>query len=505
MQLREDGFFDMLLGGSTASAGAAMQAALGSLSPGFIATDEWLERQYGQGGVMARVVDLAAEDCWSRGFTIAEDKEDYIKDYLEKLQIGIHGPTVSKWQSLYGAGMWILFCNDGSPTFNKQLNVNNLKSIDKLLPVEAASISVFQYYDDVYNVKYGEPEIYQVKMQAVNNAKGTGVPGTGRSFVQFLVHETRCIPFPGSPLPLNLRMARRIPWQGRSDLGAVFEDFERMKDSHKWSIEVLKKKQQAIHKFNGLSQLLVNDFGGNNEAAIKKQVAMADSMRNLLNSVTVDGDDDYKVQDLSVAGLVDLIREFKETFASGAGYPVSVLFGRAASGISANGDNDLENYYGMVSKRQTTRCKPGIVALITLILLCEGAPEIDKWQVEFNPLWVPSEKDQAQSELFEGQGLQATAAAAVALISESVISAAQATNWFANENMFGLTDADKITDADLLDPNSEENNPPPPPQITMVPGANPAGAPTATPGANNGNPAPVAPAPTPVPVAGKTK
>lgn len=501
--LREDGFFDMLMGGMNNSAGAAIQAALASSSPAFLATDEWLERQYGQGGVCARIVDKKAEDCWSRGFTIAEDKDDYIKDYCEKLQIGIVGPTATKWQSLYGAGAWIVFANDGSSTFNKPLNTSKLKSIDKLLPVEAASLSVYQYYDDVYNVKYGEPEIYQVKMQAVNNTRGTGVAGTGRSFIQFLVHETRLIPFPGPALPLNLRMARRIPWQGRSDLGAVFEDFERMKDSLKWSIEVLKKKQQAIHKFNGLSDLLVNDFGGNNEAAIKKQIAMADSMRNLLNSVTVDAADDYKVQDLSLSGIVDLIRELKEMTAASAGYPVSVLFGRAASGISANGDNDLEGYYGGVSERQTTRVKPALVQLITLIMLCEDAPLIPKWQIEFNPLWVPSEKDQAQSELFEGQGYQATALALTSLIGEQIISSAQATNWLADENMFGLTEADKITDADLLDPNSDENAPPAP--IVMTPGANPAGTNTATPGANPGTPPPTNPSPAPTPAPGKAK
>jgi phage-related protein (TIGR01555 family) len=465
---REDGFFDIMLGGSQASAGAAIQAVLG-MQPGFVATDQWLERQYGQGGVCARVVDLAAEDCWARGFTIDEDKDDFIADYCEKLMVGIHGPTASKWQSLYGGGAWVVFATDGSSTFQNPLNVNGITSIDKLLPVDAASLSVYRYYEDIYNVKYGEPEIYQVRVPAVNNTKQTGAAGVGNSAVQFLVHETRIICFPGTPLPLNLRMAKRIPWQGRSDLGAVFEDFQRMSDAHKWSVEVLKRKQQAIHKFAGLSGLLVNDFNGTNEAAIRKQISMADAMRNLLNAVTIDGDDEYTVQDLSVVGLVDLIREFKETFAAAAGYPVSVLFGRAASGLSANGDNDLENYYGMISKRQTTRVKPALVQLVTLILLVKGAPKIPKWKIEFEPLWVPSEKDQAQAELFEGQGHQAEATALTSFITEGVMSAAQVTNYLANNHMFGLTPADVIKDQNLLDPNSEINNPPPP--VTIVPGA----------------------------------
>lgn len=465
--IREDGFFDVLMGGFGSGTGAAIQAALSATNGVFAATDEWLERQYGNGGICARVVDLAAEDSWSRGFCIEEDVDDYIRDYCEKLQVSLVGPTVSKWQSLFGGGAWIVFATDGSPTFRDPLNTSNLISIDKLLPIEANSMSVFQYYDDIYNPKYGEPEIYQVKMPAVNNTRKTQTPGVGRSFVQFLVHESRIICFPGTPLPANLRMAKRLPWQGRSDLAAVFEDFARLGDSLKWSIEVLKKKQQAIHKFNGLSTLLVNDFNGSNEIAIKKQVSMADAARNMLNQVTVDGDDDYTVTDLSVAGLVDLIKEFKEMLAASGGYPVSVLFGRAVTGLSSNGDNDLEGYYGFVGKRQTTRVKPALVQLVTLILLCKNAPSIPKWQIEFNPLWIPSEKDQAQAALFEGQGQQATATAITSYITEGVMSPAQATNYLANNHEFGLTPDDVITDAELLDPTSEANNPEP---IVAVPG-----------------------------------
>ena len=479
--LREDGFFDVLMGGANGSVGAAIQAALTASSPGFLATDEWLERQYGGGGVCARVVDLAAEDSWSRGITIDEDEDDYIADYLEKLQVGIVGPTVSKWQSLYGGGAWVIYATDGSATFKAQLNVNSLESIDELLPIEATSLSVWEYYTNPADPKYGKPMIYQVKIQGFDNTKRTGTPGFGKGMAQFLVHETRMIIFPGTPLPLNLRMAKRLPWQGRSDLGAVFEDYSRMTDSLKWSIEVLKKKQQAIHKFNGLSTLLVNDYNGNNEQAIKKQISMADAARNLLNGVTVDGDDDYKVQDLSVMGLVDLIKEFKEMFAASAGYPVSVLFGRAVTGLSANGDNDLEGYYGLVGKRQNTRVKPALVQLITLILLCRGAPKIPKWQICFNPLWIPSEKDQAQAELFEGQGQQATATALTSYITEQVMSPAQVTNYLANNHMFGLTPEDVITDDQLLDPNSDINNPPAPPVIVASPGVPAPGNPSPVP------------------------
>lgn len=444
MTAREDGLASAMFGG-VESIGSAIQAAIGGLANGAgMATDEWIEQQYARGGIAARIVDLPAEDAFARGFEIEGDKNRYILDNMDRLNLASNGPTAIKWQRLYGAGALIVFATDGSPTFEEPLRENNISAINEIVPVEASSLQVFQYYQDPRNPNYGRPEIYLVRVTGADNVNATNVPGTGNATVQFKVHESRVIKFCGAPLPLNLRKNRRIPWQGRSDLGTVFEDWVRMQDSLKWAIEIMKKKQQAVHGMNGLGQLLLDDYQGKNEMAIRKRITFADAARNVLNGVTVDKEDEYRLYDLGLSGVVDVVREFKEMLAGSCGFPVSVLFGRSASGLHANGDNDLEMYYGLISKIQMVNVRPGLERLVSLLYMVKGAPKVKKWVIKFNPLWIPSEKDQGAAELSAGQGLQAKAAAMVAVVGDGIISVAQATNYCAQEGLFGLTPADAI-------------------------------------------------------------
>jgi phage-related protein (TIGR01555 family) len=444
MTAREDGLASAMFGG-VEGIGSAIQSALSGMAMnGAMVTDEWIEQQYARGGIAARIVDLPAEDAYARGFTIEGDTTRYILDNLDRLNLAVNGPTAIKWQRLYGAGAWVVFATDGSSTFAEPLREDNITSINEIVPVEASSLQVFQYYSDPRNPNYGRPEIYLVRVQGADNVQQTNVPGTGNATVQFKVHETRVIKFAGAPLPINLRRNARIPWQGRSDLGSVFEDWVRMQDSLKWSIEIMKKKQQAVHGMNGLGQLLLDDFGGKNEIGIRKRISFADAARNVLNGVTVDKEDDYTLFDLSLGGVVDVVKEFKEMLAGSCGFPVSVLFGRSASGLHANGDNDLEMYYGLVSKVQMVNVRPGLERMVSLLFKVKGAPKVPKWVIRFNPLWIPSEKDQAAAELSAGQGLQAKATAMVSVVTEGIISVAQATNYCATEGLFGLTPADRV-------------------------------------------------------------
>ncbi|WP_454691140.1 phage portal protein [Achromobacter aloeverae] len=378
---------------------------------------------YAQGGLASRIVDLPADAAVAKGVQIQVDgqPDQGISDELDRLGAMQALADALRWARLTGGGAIVLLADDGAqlrdPLDPKRLNqIQELRVFD-LLSVTATE----QRYGDPTKANFGQPEVYMVR---VNAPIGD---------VNFFVHETRLIPVPGAALPRGAT-ANPIPWAGRAAVSAAFNAVRRYRRGLTWADRLLERKQQAVYKMKGLAEAIKSDL----EPVVQKRIAMVDTVRNVLNSVAVDAEDDYAILNMDMNGVKDTLGEFQVAVSSECGIPVTVLFGRSPAGMNSTGESDLSIYDDMVRGHQTWQLSPALERLVSLILAqstYQGAPS--SWSIAWNPLRSPSAKESADVRKTNADA-QAQEMTALSAAMDAGLSEDEARAYLKDRGLYGL-------------------------------------------------------------------
>lgn len=98
--------------------------------------------------------------------------------------------------------------------------------------------------------------------------------------------------------------------------------------------------------------------------------------------------------------------------------PVTILFGRSPGGQNATGDSDFEQYYSMVQKLQRRDLKPQLSKFIYFLSKCKDyqIKLPDTWSLKFNPLSIPTEKEQAETDKMKAETKEKNISALTSLV-----------------------------------------------------------------------------------------
>lgn len=420
-------------------------------------TDFDLTRLYLANGLAARIVDAPADDALARGFEIEGDDDDNaIENECDRLDMRFRVGDALRWARLYGGAAIVMIIDDGR-LLGEPLNTTGIRRILELKVFDASQITAApgSIYDDPMLGNFGMPSVYQL----VSPLGG----------ISFFCHETRMLFFSGDPVPAAVARMRHngLLWRGRSALDGCYDDVLRYTAGLQWAERMLERKQQAVYSMQGLADMILNGL----QDVVAQRVNAVDIVRSLLNTVVIDSGsgagqnatagDKYEVRDLNLAGVREQIEQFQQSICADTGFPATVLFGRSPAGHNATGESDMESYYRLVGHIQHSDAAPAIKRTIELILLQKDfdgtLPE--RWKVKFNPLWVPSEKDQAQAALFRGQGAVAEAQAAQIYMDSGVMTNVETRDDLIAQGMYGV-------EGDI-DPAELENMLPDPPVIVQ--------------------------------------
>jgi phage-related protein (TIGR01555 family) len=282
-----------------------------------------------------------------------------------------------RWSRLYGAAGLLLIARDGGE-LDAPLSLATLDRIDEIRVLDANAIrATDSWYEDPLELEtYGRLQHYEVQP-----------PGQE----SFWVHESRLIPVHGDPVPLA--MQADIQWFGRSVLEGCLDDLQRYSQGLYWSMKLLERKQQATYAMEGLGEM----FASGDDDIVARRINLIDQVRGNLNTVVVDKTDSYSVQDLNLGGITDLLDQFQTAICAKSNIPQVILFGRSTRGLNTTMQGDLESYYSMVSHIQQIQARPALEKLVSLLWLQRElrADIPDQWHIIFNPLWMPSEQEQA--------------------------------------------------------------------------------------------------------------
>lgn len=83
------------------------------------------------------------------------------------------------------------------------------------------------------------------------------------------------------------------------------------------------------------------------DRAVVDRLEIANSLKNFLNAVVLDKEDEFEQKQLNFGGLVDILREIKLDICSAMKIPATKVWGMSASGFNS-GEDDIQNYYSMV-------------------------------------------------------------------------------------------------------------------------------------------------------------
>jgi hypothetical protein len=360
---------------------------------------------YHTNGIAAVIVDRPADECFSKRIEIEGDDDEVMMGEYDRLSVAATFADALRWSRLFGSSAILMMIKDGGG-WEDPLNLDTIDTVEDLVVYDQRYIKpTNKLYTDSTDPKFGKPEWYKIKPPGGN---------------EFECHETRMIPFSGDPLPLTNNRGQTLPWwHGKSALACCKDDIIRLMSAYYWTVKLLERKQQGIYKMEGLGDLFAQEM----DHIVSKRINLVDHVRNILNSVVVDAKDEFTVLNLGLDGLNNVIGELQIAVCASSKFPSVILFGKSSTSLNATGAGELELYYGMVNLLRTKIAGPALEQLTAILWLQKslGAKAPDDWKIVFQPIWMPSAKEQADTKLVEAQARAAEVTMLVSLMDAMIL------------------------------------------------------------------------------------
>lgn len=394
---REDGYANLVTGAGKANRDPMSNWIFGI---GELLSDKLLSDLYVGNKLARRIIDLPSDESvknWIDIEKVEDDIKENMGNILEDIGAESFFADAVRWARLYGGAAILIIVDDGG-TLEDPINYNNIQAVEQLRVYDRTEISYTNtmLYDDPSSPTYGKPEFYTIS------------PRNGTSF---MVHESRLLLFNGEPTPS--RYSTLFQDWGMPVLQGLTDEIRDCKISYSGGALIIQRISQAIHKVPDLSDMLATEDG---EELAMKRLQLIDMSRSLLNTILIDAEEEFELKNIPITGVRDLLDQFGILVSALSGIPYTMLFGRSPAGMNSTGQSDLENYYNMVRQIQKRNIKKPLQKLIRLLFLSKKGPtngaEPKGWKLEFNPLWLPSDKEKAETEKIGADAKKAKAEAA---------------------------------------------------------------------------------------------
>jgi phage-related protein (TIGR01555 family) len=419
--------------------------------PSIILTDEELEDIYIDDGLGTNIVNMLPDDMFREGWCFdfpeedpseAEELTDGYKEILEAINAVAKIREGFYWARLYGGAVILIGALDGQ-SLDAPLKISRIRSIEYLRVIDRSDIvfSNIKFQEDPEKPRYGLPEYYPVHFTS----------SLGTTLTQN-VHYSRIIEIHGSPIPQGAtRYTREQRYWGLSVLQNVEDKLAGVGSSIESVNHLLEEFSVGKYKLSNLANILSEADGAE---MIKKRVEVMDLTRSVFHSMYFDKEDDFYRENVSFAGVPEVLHILFMLVSGATGYPITRLFGVSPAGMNSTGESDMRNYYDKVRSKQGAEAEPILLRIIKIISEWKDCPEP---YIKWNPLQQLSQKEQA-----EVDKLEADKESVIATTYQAYINAGVMEPYEARFLQFGDT-LDKIpVPEDMLPPvetvSEEENN-----------------------------------------------
>lgn len=350
--------------------------------------DEELVNMYIGDGYGGKIIDAIADDMTREWIRLEGDNEDNaVMKELKRLKAEINFNQVLKWNRLFGGSIMLIGVMDGQ-RIDKPVNINRIKSIDYLKPIDRTNIQITssKFEEDPMKPNFGQVTHYKVSLQGSMNKR---IP-------EQYIHVSRVMSFFGNPVPKAYSLAdQEMQYWGASELQRIYTQLKDVSGIMGNIGNLLFEFIIGKYKMSNLAQKL----SSGKEADIIKRVEIINLVKSMIHAILLGENEDYTRDTASLAGLSDIIDRFYLWLSGVTDIPVTRLFGRSPAGLNATGESDLENYYAKVASKQKLSLTDPLNYLISLIISQTGFPagfRNNPPTIVYNPLKLVTKKEEAE-------------------------------------------------------------------------------------------------------------
>jgi phage-related protein (TIGR01555 family) len=375
-QLREDGWKATLSGlGGTRDKGRASNIRF---CPSVYLDRATLAAAYRDNWLVRRIVNAVPEEAMRRGFGEGLETPEFDRLNYDRFAEGALLRAACLARLMGGAGVYVGYANGGAdltapPTPGAEVSFLEVFHRYELTAVERTRVT------DTSDPQYGRPQQWQV---------------TGQNRTGLIFHESRFIRFPGQPRADDFEATAAVDrdwWD--SILQSVWEDAQRYGVFWQAVSHLMQISSVGVLSISGLIDMIASQ----NQADAEARIDLLNEALSLTRLLLLDSskNESYKREAVSFSDVPGLLQELQLATAGAVGMPVTTLFGRAPAGMNATGDADVRAWYDSVDTWRERVLKPRAEDLIGR---CERREGIE---IEWPPLWEPTEKECAEVEALE--------------------------------------------------------------------------------------------------------
>lgn len=324
---------------------------------------------YVEHGVIQTLVDQPVDDAFRSGFEIhtdqlSPDEVDDLQYFLENMKVIKALKQAMKWARLFGGGAVLIITEQDSIT---PFDITKLKEGQR---IEFRAIDMWELY-------YGQ--------QAAQGSLEVDGLDFNQEFFDYYgrkIHRSRVLIVKGKEAPSFIRP--RLRGWGMSELEKVVRSLNQYLKNQDVVFELLDEAKIDVYKISGMNTLLLDAEG---TAKVSARIQAANVIKNYLNALTMDTEDEYEQKTISFAGLPDILVQIRQGLAADLKMPMTKLFGISAAGFNS-GEDDIENYNAMIESDIRSQCKFLVVDLVQIACQIKFGMVPDDLRVTFNPLRI---------------------------------------------------------------------------------------------------------------------
>lgn len=336
---------------------------------------------YQENGLIRTFVDMPVDDAMRGGLDIKSDQlssEDIqkLQEFLEDHEVLETVKTAMKWARLFGGGGIVI--NNGQDPATPL----NLKTMNEKTP--------FLLWDC---------DRWELTMPNNDNRLETVYATAGSdSFVYYTIpslHRSRVLSIKGDFAPSLTR--RMLMGWGLSIVEKAIRDINEYLKATNLIFELLDEAKIDVYKIKDYTTALATEEGS---ARIQQAVSLTNSLKNYVNALVLDEEDDYQQKQLTFSGLAEMLKEIRIGISSTLRMPMTKLFGMSASGFNS-GEDDIENYNAMIESDIRPRLRPVIKQILELCCVKVFGYIPENLTFDFKSLRIMSSNEEADLKVKE--------------------------------------------------------------------------------------------------------
>ncbi len=304
---------------------------------------------YTGNGIFQTAIQIPVQDAISKGVELESDEMDVadidrLTDYWEEIGLWDTVLNFYSWVRLFGGGGII---------------INSNQDPEKPLSMRELQNSPMAFYDaDRWQIETGNP--FNMGMEgAIEHVYETG---DFYNIQGIRIHRSRVLTAAGKRAPSYVR--RQLRGWGVSEGERMIRDLNNYLKTNDVLYEILDESKVDVYHIAGLANKLLTAGGTD---TITRRIQAANEIKNYVNALVLDGEEEYEQKQVSFAGLAQVMRENRIGVASAVRIPVTKLFGLSATGFNT-GEIDLESYNQMVESDVRTKLRPVIRKLFEVTM-----------------------------------------------------------------------------------------------------------------------------------------